>query len=302
MTIINTAFEAFLAEPKRKLITRSKYQYKLRPFVERWGETAVADITADAVNGWFAEMEASYADATLAMVRSCLLTFFNFCIKQGWLVSNPAKQLPHYDDRPKRVITANEAHLSQALTICGFMAKSSDVRSRRDAAIFALAAISGARRSNIVNMPHRETMAALERPEFDQRVGNIYQVSTKGKTAIEIIFGDFHAGILRAWLDVRPTCDHNRLFCHTRPTTFGQPLQENGVGKARRHICQVAGVPIITFQELRRLFGTKIARQYGLELASEALGHKSGIFVVKNHYYDPDKHKAHVAILETGKS
>lgn len=299
---INDAFEQFLAEPKRKLITRSKYRYKLAPFVERWGETAVSAIGAEAVNGWFAEMEASYADATLAMVRSCTLTFFNFCVKQGFCEANPARQLPHYDDRPKRVVTANEEHLSQALTICGILAKTSDVRNRRDAAIFALAAISGARRSNIVHMPFRETVAALERPDNDARVGNIYQVGTKGKTPVQIVFGDFHAGILRAWLEVRPDCVHNRLFCHVRATSLGRPLEANGLGHARRHVCQVVGVPVITFQQLRRLRGTKIARQFNLELAAEALGHVSGTSVIRNHYYDPDRHAAHVAILETGRS
>jgi len=299
---VASAFSQFLSDPKRKLITRSKYRYKLTPFLERHGSTVLADLSAADINDWFAEMERTYAEATLAMTRSCLITFLNFCIHQGWLTQNPARQLPRYSDRPKHVITANETHLGQALTICGFLAKSSDHRNRRDAAIFALAAISGARRSNIVNMPHRETIAALAAPEFDKRVGNIYHVNTKGKTPIAVIFGDWHAQILRAWLEVRPSCDHNRLFCHIRKSTVGQPLQENGVGQARRHICQVAGVPPITFQELRRLRGTKIARQFGLELAAEALGHVSGIRVIKDHYYDPDRHAAHVAILETGKS
>jgi integrase len=299
---INIAFEQFLMEPSRKLITRSKYRYKLRPFLEGHGATAVADVSADVLNGWFAEMERIYADATLAMVRSCVMTFFNFCVNRGWLASNPARQLPHYDARPKRVITANETHLGQALTICGFLAKSSEMRNRRDAAIFCLAAISGARRSNIVNMPYRETVAALERPEFDERVGHIYKVSTKGKTPVTAVFGDWHAGIVRAWLEVRPNCDHNRLFCHVRPSSLGRPLEANGLGHARKHVCQVAGVPVITFQELRKLRGTLIARRYGLELAAEALGHISGISVIKNHYYDPDRHAADVAILETGKS
>lgn len=299
---VTSAFERFLAEPNRKLITRSKYKYKLRPFLEDHGETAVSAISAAAVNGWFAEMERTYADATLAMVRSCLLTFFNFCVKEGWMAHNPAKQLPHYDDRPQQVITANEEHLSAALTICGFLSKSTDMRNRRDAAIFALAAISGARRSNIVNMPHRETVAALAAPEYDETVGHIYKVSTKGKTPVTAVFGDWHAGIVRAWLDVRPTCDHNRLFCHVRKSTLGRPLEANGLGHARKHVCQVAGVPVITFQELRKLRGTKIARKYGLELAAEALGHISGISVIKNHYYNPDRHAADVAILETGKS
>lgn len=299
---VNSAFERFLLEPKRKLITRSKYQYKLSPFLAEQGEQPVSSMTAGPINDWFAKMEQTYAEASLAMVRSCLITFFNFCVAHNWLAVNPAKQLPRYDDRPVRVITANEEHLATALTICGFLAKSPDARNRRDAAIFALAAISGARRSNIVNMPFRETVAALNAPVRDEVVGNIYQVSTKGKTAIKTVFGDWHAAILRSWLEVRPSTEHNRLFCHTRATTLGQPLRENGVGHARKHICLVAGVPVITFQELRKLRGTKIARKYGLELAAEALGHISGIAVVKNHYYDPDERMAQRAILETGRS
>lgn len=297
------AFEVFLQDPKRKLITRKKYRYKLAPFIQESGELPIREVAVESINDWFAEMERGYAEATLAMYRSCLVTFFNFCVNQGWLLVNPAKQLPRYDDRPKRVITANEEHLAQALTICGILARTADLRNRRDAAIFALAAISGARRSNIVHLPFRETVAALECPAHDERVGNIYQVSTKGKTSIDIIFGEFHAGILRAWLEVRPECvGHNRLFCHTRLSTLGRPLEENGLGHARRHVCQVAGVPVITFQQLRRLRGTKIARQFNLELAAEALGHVSGTKVIRNHYYDPDRHAAHVAILETGRS
>lgn len=299
---VKIAFEQFLAEPKRKLITRSKYRYKLGPFLAEQGEQPVSSMTAGPINDWFAKMEQTYAEASLAMVRSCLITFFNFCVAHKWLAVNPAKQLPRYDDRPVRVITANEEHLAAALTICGFLAKSYEARNRRDAAIFALAAISGARRSNIVNMPFRETVAALNAPVRDEMVGNIYQVATKGKTPIKTVFGDWHAAILRSWLEVRPSTEHNRLFCHTRPTTLGQPLQENGVGHARKHICLVAGVPVITFQELRKLRGTKIARKYGLELAAEALGHISGIAVVKNHYYDPDERMAQRAILETGRS
>lgn len=303
---VQAAFEQFLADPKRKLITRSKYSYKLRPFLERHGELPVTVVTADAINNWFSEMERSYAEATLAMVRSCLVTFLNFCVDRGWLVVNPARQLPRYDDRPKRVITADEEYLGQALTICGFLSRSSDVRSRRDAAVFALAAISGARRSNIVYLPHRETVTALEHPDYDERVGHIYQVSTKGKRPITAVFGDWHADILRRWLEVRPSSpvgvDQNRLFVHVRRSTLGRPLEANGLGHARRNVCKIAGVPIITFQEMRKLRGTKIARQFGLELAAEALGHISGTNVIRHHYYDPDRHAASVAILQTGRS
>lgn len=299
---VSDAFEQFLAEPSRKLITRNKYRYKLRPFLEENGALAVSGVSAEVINSWFAQMEQTYADATLAMARSCLITFFNFCLKRGWLEGNPAQQLPRYDDRPAHVVTANEEHLASALTFCGIMSKSSNPYHRRDAAVFALAAISGARRSNIMLLSFRETVTALGRPDFDERVGNIYTVASKGKTAIEIVFGEWHATILRDWLAVRPSCECNRLFVHLRSSSVGRPLEANGLGKARRNVCQVAGVPPISFQEMRRLRGTKIARQFGLELAAEALGHISGTRVIKEHYYDPDRNAARVAILETGKS
>jgi hypothetical protein len=57
---VQAAFEQFLADPKRKLITRSKYSYKLRPFLERCGELAVTAVTAGVVNSWFTEMEQRY--------------------------------------------------------------------------------------------------------------------------------------------------------------------------------------------------------------------------------------------------
>lgn len=302
MMTVMSALDEFLADPRRKMITRRKYSYKLRPLIELYGQRPIQEITEDHLLEWLADLEKELADASLAMVRSCLITFFNHCLNCGWIDVSPARRLPRYSDRPQQVVTANEEHLGQALTICGILSRSEDPYHRRDAAIFALAAISGARRSNIMLLPLRETVKALETPTYDPRVGNIYRIRVKGKKPLSVVFGDWHAGIIRQWIAMRPESDYNRLFVHLRAGSQGLPLEENGLGKARKRICEIAGVPSISFQELRRLKGTKIARQYGLELASEALGHVSGTRVIREHYYDPDRHMADIAILETGKS
>lgn len=302
MITMSVALDRFLSDPGRKLVTRKKYSYKLQPFIDLYGNLPIDQLTTDHLTGWLAGLESTLADASLAMIRSCLITFLGYCVTCGWLDRNPAKQLPRYSDRPQQVVTANEDHLGQALTICGILSRSDDAYHRRDSAIFALAAISGARRSNIMNLPYRETVKALESPDYDQRVGNIYKIKTRGKTAVSVVFGDWHAAIVRQWLEVRPESSYNRLFVHLAPRTLGKPLEANGLGHARKKICQIAGVPAITFQEMRRLKGTKIARQYNLELAAEALGHVSGTRVIRDHYYDPDRHAADVVILETGKS
>jgi integrase len=145
-------------------------------------------------------------------------------------------------------------------------------------------------------------VAALDHPIEDGRIGSIYTVAAPGKTEIEIVFGDWHATLLRRYLEVRPATEHDRLFVHFRQQGDNHPLGAKGLGEARRNICKIANVPAITFQEMRKLKGTKIAREYGLELAAEALGHVSGTRVIREYYYDPDRHAARVAILATGRN
>ena len=60
-TSVRAAFDLFLADPRRKLITRSKYSYKLAPFLERHGKLAITAATAEIINNWFGEMEQRYA-------------------------------------------------------------------------------------------------------------------------------------------------------------------------------------------------------------------------------------------------
>jgi hypothetical protein len=69
--------------------------------------------------------------------------------------------------------------------------------------------------------------------------------------------------------------------------------------RVRHRLYKLAGVPVITFQELRKLKGTKIGRAYGLEVAAQALGHRSGTRVIREFYYDPDRRAAQIAILST---
>jgi integrase len=302
---VREAFEAFLPDPRRKLSTRRKYSYKLAPFLKEFGCRPITVVDEHTLTTWFQRLEERYAVATVSMHRTCHLAFYNYCISRGWLATNPAVSLPRYNDRPPWIKVAPEADVEKALIVCEEFSLSASDYERRDGLIFALAAISGARRSNVLQMPYRETKTALLYPIQDDDVGCIYTVVTPGKTVCELVFSDWHATLIRRYLTVRPDVKHNnRLFVHLHPLrggSYGDPLGENGIAKARQRVCAAAGVPVISFQGLRKLKGTQLARKYGLELAATALGHTSGTRVVREFYYDPDKHAARAAILETFK-
>lgn len=300
---VRDAFLSFLPSPKRRLATRNKYRAKLDRFLEEYGEASINHVDQQLVADWFEDLEQVYSEGTMSIFKSCFVAFFNYCVQQQWLDVNPGAGLPYYDDKPKVIRTANESHLEQVLQCCEALAQSDNPKDRRDGLIFALAAVSGARPSNLTMLPHREMVATLGYPVYDPEVGNIFAVTTAGKEPLEIVFSDWHARLVEHYLEVRPNnTSHNRHFVDLRAKqgTYGAPLGYGGIGKARKRICELAGVPVITYTDMRKLKGTKVARKYGLELAAQALGHRSGTRVIREFYYNPDRHATRLAILRTG--
>jgi integrase len=68
---------------------------------------------------------------------------------------------------------------------------------------------------------------------------------------------------------------------------------------ARGRVCEAAGVPLVTYQELRRAKATKVAQTYGLHVAAQVLGHSSGVQVVRDYYYNPDVEASYRAVVDT---
>jgi integrase len=295
------AVEQFLDRPGLSAASRVKYDYKLRPFVALWGDQPVGAVTGRQLSDWFYSQAGHYAPATLSIYRGCLLALFNYAIQEGWRSDNPAAGLPRYNERPRLIICANLDAVGKVLAFCDQASLGDDGYLRRDAAIFALSAATGGRTSNLKLAPYRECVHVLANPIEDSQAGAIYALPTGGKTELELIFGEWTAAILRRYLAVRPTVKHNRLFVHMNEErgTMGEPLGDRGLTLARLRICRAAGVEPITYQQLRKLRGTQLARQYGLEMAAIALGHSSGTRVIREYYYDPDRHAARVATILT---
>lgn len=297
---LNAVVTGFINRPGLAEQTRVKYDYKLRPFVRLWGGCPIDQITAKQLAEWFDQAGRLYAPATLSIYRAVLLALFNFAMEDNLIERNPAAKLPTYCDRPRLIICANEKAVAAVLACCERVSQEDDAYLRRDAAIFALAASSGGRRSNLRSAPFRETVHILKNPIEDE-AGKIYALPVGGKTELDLVFGEWVATILGRYLAIRPPTRHNWLFVHLHPErgTMGDPLGDRGMELARLRICKAAGVDPITYTNLRKMRGTQLARQYGLEIAAVALGHASGTRVIREFYYDPDRHAARVATIKS---
>lgn len=310
MSSLNTRFASFLRSrtrhnKRRSPYTIKKYQTKLAPFLSKFGHLEPWSLDAEEVEAWFIARQRRYSEATMHMTRACLLAFLNWISAETGLDCALAlAYTPKYDPRPERVRPANPHHVQQALELTELLTHSNRPQDRRDACAFVLAASNGQRLSGLMNMRYSTIVDAITTPLFEPNAGTYYVLRTvaKGKR-VPVIFGEYPAQVVRNYIEVRPKTKHDRLFVELRPNhkNFGKPLGENGLRGAYRRISQAIGVPNITYQDMRKLKGTQIARQYGLELAAAALGHSisSGTSVVREHYYDPDEAAAVQATLLT---
>lgn len=293
---VRAAFSAFLQQPGRSVSTKQKFRYKLGSLIAQLGQREISSITTGDLEHWLNDLEEvrGYSQGTLAFHRSCVHTFFAFCEK--WAGQNPAKNLPRYSQKPSRVVVASQADIEKALATCERMW--STLVDQRDAAIFALGT-SGLRRSNIMRIMLAEANHALAEPIKTAAGVAMHLLTTNGKEPMEAVLDERRAAILRRYVSNRPTTTHNRLFINLDPYSpaYLRPLTTGGYQHARARVCKRANVDLISFQKMRRAMGTQIARQWGVEMAAQALGHRSGTKVIIDHYFDPDKDAARAAVL-----
>jgi site-specific recombinase XerD len=287
------AFEYFLAQPKPRRMdsTKRKYRVFFAAFLQKYGEKPLAEIDSELVHGWFEYLESlGYSRGYLSFYRNCFHAFFNFASEYTGF--NPAHRLPNYPQTAVVIETANEHDVERCLVACEAMWDT--LKHQRDSAIFALGSV-GLRASNVAGTRYSEMVRALARPE---RVGGcmMYILPTSGKRPMEAVFDERRAGIIRRWVNNRPKVGHDWLFVNLITL---EPLTWQGYRWARINVCKAAGVPLISFQKMRRMVGSRVAREKGALTASHVLGHRSGIQIVLNHYYNPDLEAARVAAFES---
>lgn len=285
---IATQFRVFLNRPGLSPFTRDKYFYRLRSFVAQHGDKHPAEITTAMLANFIAK-RTDLADPSRAVLRQCFHAFLAFC----GVEPNPAAALPRWRETPRRVVVPQEDAVRHALATAVTMTHSNEPAKVRDGLVFALAVVSGNRRGELRNLLLADVLTALRDPQ-ETAQGVVYRVFTEGKTGEAVCrFTAFHLPLIDRYLVVRPFTDDPYLFVNLNPAheSYGRQLSLVAFDRARPKVCKRAGVPIITYQELRRRLATVIARADGVDVAAHVLNHSphSGDRVIRAYYYDPDK-------------
>ena len=284
------AFEQFLNRPKIKDTTRSKYLYRLRPFIALNGTSTSSSITTAMILAHI-DAQTHLADPSKSILRQCFHALFEFCLKKGLITSNPASDLPRWRDTPRYIHVPDECEVKGALNTAVKMCESDMWIDQRDGLVFVLAVYSGCRRGELRNLDIGDLEQALANPK-----GDIYRAYTKGKTGEAIMrFSRFHVPYIEKYLQIRPKLASTAVFVNLNAShpDYGKKLSLTAFNRIRRKICDRASVPSVTYQELRRRLATIIARSEGVDVASHALNHSpySGDRVIRLFYYDPDVEK-----------
>lgn len=264
--------------------TKKIYRSKIGPFVEKFGDKQVEEITSQMVMTWFESSTADKTDAGKSMIRAKLRAFLRYC------GSDAAKAIPAYSDKPQEIILPSEVDVTAALRTVTNMSQSNSPMDRRDALIVMLSYANGLRRGEIKNMRHSHLLNALKRARHDEDFGGMFtSMKTTGKTGTAFVVLDaMMINFAARWAEVRPKTKHDFLFVALWSRSYGQPLGDNGMATARRRLARAAGVDLFTYQELRRRKADRVAREYGTLEAAKVLQHKSssGDRVINDFYTD----------------
>ena len=227
------------------------------------------------------------AIGTLAGHKSTNRAFWNWCLAQGYIESDPSivlkqRRVHQYSYEPINHVPAPRDDFDRVMAALDAYAarrnyEPSDVR---NVVFFSLVADSTCRCGELHMLRVKDIKRALERP----KQGNgytVYHAIAGGKTgAAKVRFFESTAEWLRLWLDIMPSNAHH-LFCNTRT---GRKLRADYLSSTFVNICNFAGVPPFRPHSVRKLNVTDAIEETGdLKVGQELAGHKD-IRTTAKHY------------------
>lgn len=124
------------------------YLQKGHPAIAKGGESKIKDVDTDVVRRYLSHIFEGKAPASMARKLASLRTFFQFCIRQGLITKNPAREIatPKVPKRVPKFLTVDE--------VFALLETASDdgVLGTRDRAIMELLYGSGLRVGELVNL------------------------------------------------------------------------------------------------------------------------------------------------------
>lgn len=226
------------------------------------GSIGKADVNI--VREYVAQMIADRSPSSRARKLASLRTFFQYCIRQGLLSSNPAKEVatPKVPKRVPKFLTVDEVFALLNVPM------DNEILGARDKAIMELLYASGIRVGELV---------ALDVADLDLSGGTV-RVMGKGRKERIVPMGDKACRALSAYLELRPALvpdgsDEEALFVNRR----GGRLTARSVERMLNKYIQRSGLQKkVTPHVLRHTFATHLlgsgADMRGIQ---ELLGHAS---------------------------
>lgn len=133
---LNDAITAFIERKTNESMRRdtlTHYKKNLGRFADYFGNCPISEIEGKDLDDWIAFLLKDFAQDTVAGHRKDVRTFFNFCVSQEWISSNPIKgtqRIKIERDAPqiltpeeaKKLMTANRDHSVIAYLALGLFA------------------------------------------------------------------------------------------------------------------------------------------------------------------------------------
>lgn len=229
----------------------------------------IEEIKAIDLIGWENSLS-DLSSASQAQYINSVKSFFRFLYDIDYIQSNPAEKLHSVKviNKPKDYIN-DEQVLDMINT----------AKNKRDKAIIALLFSTGLRVSELINI------------ELDDLQNDSLFIQTKGGKYREIFINDSCRNIINEYLKVRKDgC--SKLFVSNQRTPMLRANVNNLLTKVKKQ-CDIK--ENVTPHSLRHTFVTDVAREYGVEIARDAVGHSS--IAVTNRYIHSNRETVKKAML-----
>lgn len=273
-------FDAFLEVEKNLSIkTREAYRYDLERFIDKWIEWHGVNPTIDAIRTEdikryleFLRMEHDYKSTTLSRTIASIRVFFEFCIMQELLETNPAQHI-HNPKTPRKLpVFLIETELKKLLAAPPDAEESAGRRrdfrplGQRDYAILVTLGFTGLRLMELVG---------LNLLDVDLISGSL-RVTGKGSKERIVPINRLVQGALTEWLKLRQPSepDEKAVFLNR----FGRRISARGVRNLVDKHVRAAGIEKehVSPHKLRHTFATLLHRS-GVDILEiqALLGHSS---------------------------
>lgn len=227
--------------------TRTSYKTVLNKMFENVAKD-VSEITKlDLVN--YKNTLKNLAESTQAQRIMCIKSYFKFLFDNEIIKSNPASTLtaPHVEHKPKDCVTVDEAIAMMR------------VGNAREKAIIAVFLNTGIRVAELINIT------------LEEYINNPRELTllTKRNKYRKVYLNDDTVALIDEYIACRKDgCDN--LFVSNQ----GTPLSEISLNRTWQKLAKKADIgKHVTNHSFRSTFVTTLAREHGIMIASQAVGH-----------------------------